>query len=159
MISVSTSRAGGQAQCCGKDNDYDQVFSNDSYCRVSCPKVPHDSTLSSQSAPTHSRLTPLSPKCYPPFSQTTNTQAPPSHFTLLFSLALFAFWLRSSVVSVLFSLISEILLRKKSMIKFIFVPRFGSSELAHDPSHCVIGLTLPPIDANTPFSSRRSACS
>ena len=35
------------------------------------------------------------------------------------------------------------------MIKFIFVPRFGSSELAHDPSHCVIGLTLPLIDANS----------
>ena len=34
------------------------------------------------------------------------------------------------------------------MIKFIFVPSFGSSGLAQDPSHRVIGLTLPPIDAN-----------
>ena len=33
------------------------------------------------------------------------------------------------------------------MIKLIFVPSFGSSGLAHDPSHRVIGLTLPPIDA------------
>lgn len=41
--------------------------------------------------------------------------------TPLLSLALFASWLRSSVVSVLFSLISEIFLREKSMIKFIFV--------------------------------------
>ena len=69
----------------------------------------------------------------------------------LFSLALFAFWLRSSVVSVLFSLISEILLRKKSMIKFIFVHSDGSSGLAHDPLHRVTGLTLPPVDANTFF--------
>ena len=37
------------------------------------------------------------------------------------------------------------------MIKFIFVPSFGSSGLAHDPSHRVIGLTLPPIDANLFF--------
>ena len=49
------------------------------------------------------------------------------------SLALFAFWLRSSVVSVLFSLISEILLRKKSMIKLIFlIQRKMSSGLAYD---------------------------
>ena len=34
------------------------------------------------------------------------------------------------------------------MIKFIFVPRFGSSGLAYDPWHRVIGLTLLPIDAN-----------
>ncbi len=37
------------------------------------------------------------------------------------------------------------------MIKFIFVPRDGSSELAHDPLHRVIGLTLLLIDANTFF--------
>lgn len=74
--------------------------------------------------------------------------SPPPPTSLLFSLALFAFWLRSSVVSVLFSLISEILLRKKSMIKFIFVTREESSGLAHDSSHCVPGLTLPPGDAN-----------
>jgi hypothetical protein len=69
----------------------------------------------------------------------------------LFSLALFAFRLRSSVVPVLFSLISEILPREKSMIKSIFVFRDGSSGLAHDPFHRVIALTLPPIDANIFF--------
>ncbi len=37
------------------------------------------------------------------------------------------------------------------MIKFIFVLSDGSSGLAHDPLHRVIGLTLPPIDANTFF--------
>lgn len=74
----------------------------------------------------------------------------PSNFHF-FSLALFAFWLRSSVVSVLFSLISEILLRKKSMIKFIFDPREESSGLAYGSLHCVPGLTLPPGDANLFF--------
>ena len=66
-------------------------------------------------------------------------------------LALFAFWLRSSVVSVLFSLISEIFLREKSMIKSIFVLREASSGLAYDASHCVPGLTLPPGDAKSIF--------
>ena len=70
-----------------------------------------------------------------------------------FSSALFAFWLRSSVVSVLFSLISEILLREKSMIKFIFVFSERSSGLAHDLLHCVPGLTLPLGDANLFFIS------
>ena len=73
-------------------------------------------------------------------------------FSLFFSSsALFAFWLRSSVVSVLFSLISEILLREKSMIKFIFVLGETSSGLAHDVLHCVPGLTLPLGDANNFF--------
>ena len=35
------------------------------------------------------------------------------------------------------------------MIKYIFVFSSGSSELAHGPSHRVVGLTLPLIDANT----------
>ncbi len=72
---------------------------------------------------------------------------------LLLSLALFAFWLRSSVVSVLFSLISEIPLRGKSMIKIIFVTCEGSSGLAYDFSHCVPGLTLPLGDANIFFTN------
>ena len=70
---------------------------------------------------------------------------------LLSSSALFAFWLRSSVVSVLFSLISEIILRNESMIILIFVPRRRASVLAYAHRHSVIGLTLPPIDANTFF--------
>ena len=72
-------------------------------------------------------------------------------FFFFSSSALFAFWLRSSVVSVLFSLISEILLREKSMIKFIFVLGETSSGLAHDVLHCVPGLTLPLGDANNFF--------
>ena len=70
---------------------------------------------------------------------------------LLFSPALFAFWLRSSVVSVLFSLISEIILRNESMIILIFVPCRRASVLAYAHRHSVIGLTLPPIDANIFF--------
>ncbi|KAH6961042.1 hypothetical protein DER45DRAFT_184878 [Fusarium avenaceum] len=66
----------------------------------------------------------------------------------LFSLALFAFWLRSSVVSVLFSLISERSLRRPTLIIPIFGFRAVSSVLAHDPTHCVPGITLPPGDAN-----------
>ena len=34
------------------------------------------------------------------------------------------------------------------MIKFIFVVSEETSELAHVSSHCVTGLTLPPVDAN-----------
>ncbi|OHW92748.1 hypothetical protein CSPAE12_08629, partial [Colletotrichum incanum] len=67
------------------------------------------------------------------------------------SLALFAFWLRSSVVSVLFSLISERSLRRPIVIIPIFGLREKSSVLAHDSSHSVPGITLPPGDANIFF--------
>ncbi|KXJ90977.1 hypothetical protein Micbo1qcDRAFT_163681 [Microdochium bolleyi] len=43
-----------------------------------------------------------------------------------------AFWLRSSVVSVLFSLISESSLRRTININLIFITRVRSSVLAHD---------------------------
>ncbi|KAL0939236.1 uncharacterized protein CTRU02_205846 [Colletotrichum truncatum] len=69
----------------------------------------------------------------------------------LSSLALFAFWLRSSVVSVLFSLISERSLRRPIVIILIFGLGEKSSVLAHDSSHSVPGITLPPGDANTFF--------
>jgi len=72
-------------------------------------------------------------------------------FLSFFSPALFAFWLRSSVVSVLFSLISESVLRNTTLINLIFGPRDGASVLAHAPSHSVLGLTLPPSDANNLF--------
>ncbi|KAL0941857.1 uncharacterized protein CTRU02_204620 [Colletotrichum truncatum] len=79
----------------------------------------------------------------------------PARATLLVfslsSLALFAFWLRSSVVSVLFSLISERSLRRPIVIILIFGLREKSSVLAHDSSHSVPGITLPPGDANTSF--------
>ncbi|KAL3413833.1 hypothetical protein V8F44DRAFT_489023, partial [Aspergillus fumigatus] len=65
--------------------------------------------------------------------------------------ALFAFWLRSSVVSVLFSLISESVLRNTTLINLIFGSRGEASVLAHASPHSVIGLTLPPIDANHLF--------
>jgi hypothetical protein len=70
---------------------------------------------------------------------------------LLFSLALFAFWLRSSVVSVLFSLISERCLRTSIVIIPIFGLRVVSAVLAHDSAHSVPGITLPPGDANALF--------
>jgi hypothetical protein len=73
-------------------------------------------------------------------------------FFFLFSLALFAYWLRSSVVSVLFSLISEIVLLDKSMIKSIFETRLGAAEFTHVPGHSVSGITLPPDDAPLHFS-------
>ncbi|CCF46756.1 hypothetical protein CH063_15408 [Colletotrichum higginsianum] len=72
-------------------------------------------------------------------------------FSLFFSLALFAFWLRSSVVSVLFSLISERSLRRPIVIIPIFGFREEPSVLAHGSSHSVPGITLPPGDANTFF--------
>jgi hypothetical protein len=68
-----------------------------------------------------------------------------------FSLALFAFWLRSSVVSVLFSLISETCLRTQFVIISIFVTREVAAVLAHVTTHRVAGITLPPADANTLF--------
>ncbi|KAL7947992.1 hypothetical protein V8C42DRAFT_271398 [Trichoderma barbatum] len=69
-------------------------------------------------------------------------------FSFLFSsLALFAFWLRSSVVSVLFSLISERSLRRPIVIILIFDLGAASSVLAHDSAHSVPGITLPPGDA------------
>ncbi|KAF3804772.1 hypothetical protein GCG54_00004041 [Colletotrichum gloeosporioides] len=72
-------------------------------------------------------------------------------FFFFSSLALFAFWLRSSVVSVLFSLISERSLRRPIVIILIFGFREESSVLAHDSSHSVPGITLPPGDANLFF--------
>ncbi|CEF78546.1 unnamed protein product [Fusarium graminearum] len=68
--------------------------------------------------------------------------------SFLFSLALFAFWLRSSVVSVLFSLISERSPRRPTLIIPIFGFRAISSVLAHDFAHCVPSITLPLGDAN-----------
>ncbi|KAH6689157.1 hypothetical protein F5X68DRAFT_205096 [Plectosphaerella plurivora] len=59
-----------------------------------------------------------------------------------------AFWLRSSVVSVLFSLISERSLLRPILIIPIFGLRARSSVLAHDLTHRVPGITLPPGDAN-----------
>ena len=77
--------------------------------------------------------------------------------SFLFSLALFAYWLRSSVVSVLFSLISERLSPTITLIIPIFVFREGASGLAHVPPHRVSGITLPPDDA-TPFFIARLTC-
>ena len=73
----------------------------------------------------------------------------PQTFQLFFfsSSALFAFWLRSSVVSVLFSLISERVLWNSTLIILIFGLRAVSSVLAHDSAHSVPGITLPPGDA------------
>ena len=42
------------------------------------------------------------------------------------------------------------------MIKFIFVARSGTSGLAYVPRHCVTGLPLPPVDANSPFITAAS---
>jgi hypothetical protein len=42
-------------------------------------------------------------------------------------------------------------LRNQIVIILIFVPRSWSSVLAHDHLHCVLGITLPPSDANNVF--------
>ncbi len=93
-------------------------------------------------------MIPLSPSVYP--ALVPQVYIPRGLPTIAFfpSLALFAFWLRSSVVSVLFSLISEIVLRDNSMIKFIFGIRWRLPVLAYSLRHRVTGLTLPPVDAN-----------
>ena len=70
-------------------------------------------------------------------------------FFLFFFSALFAFWLRSSVVSVLFSLISETVLRDFSLIIPIFDLRRLCSGLAYHCWHSVAGIALPPADANS----------
>lgn len=65
--------------------------------------------------------------------------------------------LRSSVVSVLFSLISERSSQTVTLIILIFVPRDWSAVLAHDHSHSFPGITLPPGEANI-FSLQIWAC-
>ena len=74
-------------------------------------------------------------------------------YFLSFSPTLFAFWLRSSVVSVLFSLISETSLRRYLRL-FLFLETVGSSSgLAYLSWHSVARIALQRADANTPFSS------
>jgi hypothetical protein len=82
---------------------------------------------------------------------------PRTSSSFLSSSALFAYWLRSSVVSVLFSLISESFRPGNTLIIPIFGPRDLAPVLAHASLLSVIGLTLPPIDAN-PFFINCSAC-
>ena len=67
-------------------------------------------------------------------------------FNMTISL-IFSQWLRSSVVSVLFSLISENFLRKVFVINLIFFLSKRISGLAYVLSHRVTGLTLPSVDA------------
>ncbi|KAJ5425104.1 hypothetical protein N7465_000174 [Penicillium sp. CMV-2018d] len=62
---------------------------------------------------------------------------------------LFAYCLRSSVVSVLFSLISESSRSGNTLIIPIFGPRDLASVLAYILLHSVIGLTLPAINGNS----------
>ncbi|KAL2019605.1 hypothetical protein VTK56DRAFT_9502 [Thermocarpiscus australiensis] len=81
--------------------------------------------------------------------------SPPAFSTssfLFFSLALFAFWLRSSVVSVLFSLISESALRSTIVIILIFVTRRTSlwacpwlSATVSLVLHCLQATRTPPF--------------
>ena len=76
---------------------------------------------------------------------------PPFGFLfLLFSSALFAFWLRSSVVSVLFSLISETALRSRIVINLIFVTR-RSSLWACPWSTATVSLVLHCLQATRKF--------
>ena len=104
--------------------------------------------LSSQSA--QSIASRLATSAHRPAGDSYINLFPPDSLSIFFfsSPALFAFWLRSSVVSVLFSLISESVLRNTTLINLIFGFRGRASVLAHVLPHCVIGLTLPSIDAN-----------
>ena len=87
----------------------------------------------------------------PPASGYKYKLFPQTSSSFFSSSALFAYWLRSSVVSVLFSLISESFRPGNTLIIPIFRPRDLAPVLAHASSHSVIGLTLPPIDANSFF--------
>lgn len=112
---------------------------------------PHDSSSRNSLVPRQNHTSKLA--CTDLFHQHINTWLPGSSLSFFFfsSPALFAFWLRSSVVSVLFSLISESVLRNTTLINLIFGLRGWTSVLAHVWPHSVIGLTLSPIDANTLF--------
>ena len=79
----------------------------------------------------------------------TFSLSPPFLFSFSFP-ALFANWLRSSVVSVLFSLISESFLRETHWL-FPFLDLVTNLCACARWSHSVIGLTLPSIDANSLF--------
>ncbi len=68
---------------------------------------------------------------------------------MLIRLRSFAFWLRSSVVSVLFSLISETSLRRHFKINLIFVTSSHTAGLAYVWGHSVARIALPRADANT----------
>jgi hypothetical protein len=65
-----------------------------------------------------------------------------------------AFWLRSSVVSVLHSLIAVTGLRTVKMIILIFGTCWKTSELAHVFWHSVARIALPRADANLYFFHR-----
>lgn len=60
---------------------------------------------------------------------------------------LFAFWLRSSVVSVLFSVTTETAQFGSFNVTTIFAASGSLSGLAHGDPHCVVALTLPASDA------------
>ncbi|KAJ5848545.1 hypothetical protein N7455_012502, partial [Penicillium solitum] len=64
---------------------------------------------------------------------------------------LFAFWLRSSVVPVLISLIADSPALQDTPINLIFRTRDLASVLAYASLHCVTGLILLPVDANPLF--------
>ena len=99
------------------------------------------------------------PPSWPPSRAGINSSSPPPPFPLFFFSfpALFANWLRSSVVSVLFSLISESFLRKTLLIILIFGNRDRPLCLHTSVAQCHWAHTTP--DRREPsFSSTVSAC-
>ncbi|KAH4222481.1 hypothetical protein HBI06_147610 [Parastagonospora nodorum] len=74
------------------------------------------------------------------------TPGPPLSPTVTQRSDTFAFWLRSSVVSVLSSLIARTFLREFTII-LIFATGQWLTGLAHSHWHCVVPLTLPGIHA------------
>ena len=92
-------------------------------------------------------------------SSHVSQKPPPTFGTIANYCIVFAFWLRSSVVSVLFSLISEMFLREQTLIILIFGPRrrslcacawiIGTVSLA---LHCRL-LTRTVIFSSHPFAS------
>ena len=67
--------------------------------------------------------------------------SPPS-VPLFSSLALFAFWLRSSVVSVLFSLIAKTLLRKHFDYSYFWKPLMGHWACSYSSAQCRLYRTI-----------------
>ena len=91
---------------------------------------------------------------YPPPPEGYKKVPLPRNFLFLsFFFSSLCLWLRSSVVSVLFSLIAESSASQNVMIILIFGPRNLASVLAYASLHSVTGLTLPPVDAKSPLFS------
>ena len=110
---------------------------------LSLSPLPHVCPPSKHAYMIHSVALASRPPLYKPLSPRPPLSLPKS----------LAFWLRSSVVSVLHSLIAVTGLRTVKMIILIFGTCWKTSELAHVFWHSVARIALPRADANLYFFS------